>query len=72
MRRALPIALVSSLLIAAAPATLQADDVADRNLAVLKTIYTKLRNQFTLGNNSFGADQSFLVMTNPGITLDPN
>jgi len=39
----------------------------DRNLAVQKTLYTKIRNQVTLGEDQPG---SLFVMLNPGITLD--
>lgn len=49
-----------------------AQSIDERNLNVLRTIYTKIRNQFTLGDNPFGANESFFIMCNPGITLDPN
>ena len=63
--------LISRLLVVLSMSAMcaAASGTEDRNLAVQKTLYTKIRNQLTLGEDVPG---SLFVMLNPGIVLDPN
>jgi hypothetical protein len=58
--------LVVIFLLAALPSFCQ-----DRNLVILKTIYTKINDRLTVGDNPLAPNSSFLVLTDPGIVLDP-
>src|SRR5262249_25348555 len=59
------------LVVAAGVSQAQADEKQDRNLAILKTLYTKLAQTPAAGGNVLASGRSFLILALPGIALDP-
>ena len=55
----MPCAIVILGILAGLPVLASADEKADRNLAVLKTLYTKLANSVTVSGNTLGPGHSF-------------
>jgi len=44
----------------------------DRNVQIMKSLFSKIAGSFSLGTNSPIPNHSFLVLENPGTILDPN
>lgn len=67
--RKLCILLGMNLLLAASIAAAQAPDP---NVDLMKKLYTKIGLAVGVGSNDPQTGESFLVMANPGILVDPN